>query len=332
MKNTVIIGKQLAYGAGMTLTSPDQIMSDVVSDLTVGGSVVMVSGKIGATNVPNPVVVTAAQVATFTEIDEIFVVSKYPSADVLGYKIVKSPPIEHDNLSYVFAGYLAPAAQTMYIGENNSGAGDFNLPTTFAEGMEFGLVYTNKTLGIGEGQRGGFTEKILEVAGPSDTEATILARLLANFNLKVAGVTCSAVGSPTAGLKFTGVAGHSFNVSPLQSIGSATISTKADPNGSDAVAVEVGSGTPMEVAKLEFDGLAEDGLNNTYSRSERGVWTEASQVDPTLTYNVHTMRWLDLRKGETSSKSTYHQTLKYIAPLGGSNPNTVIKAIFDALV
>ena len=205
--------------------------------------------------------------------------------------------------------------------------GSLNL-AVLEEGQVYELVLTDiPVIGMRETKQ----KRISEVVRGVDTELTVCTRLMNQFNAKVdyAVMTLDVTGTTVNDILITGsIAGYNFNVTPTADLGYAETEVNT--------AVGFGSGTNAQISKVEFDGLAEDGMNNTYSASERNVWKETSNVITGAHYAMHVIKWADQREGEVSNKDTYTQTLKVCLPqvttgVTTVTPETGFKIITDII-
>jgi len=327
MNFNAIIGKQLVYGAkgnGTVLAEGDTM--DVVASnpsttgLAIGAIVVMQQGH--GTSEELRVVTNSGSLNTYPT--DIFVIGRYADPAYPNGVLVKSPPIDLNSFTYARIKAGSATAKKLVFGDDGSTGGSLNLPA-----LEVGQVYELVALDIDniEGQRGNANDRIIEVVNENDAnQLAVMQRLVDHFNrdIKYATATLHTSGSTPIGITFQGnSAGHNWSVKGTKTLGY-TDSEIVTPVG-------IGAGTTEQMLKCEAFALAQDGQNNTYSASERAVWTEASQVIPGILYQQHILRWSDQREGEVSDKATYNQMFKVCAPNDGDNPNTTLEAIFSSL-
>ena len=316
MNYNVIIGKSVAYakktGAGVLLANDKY--DTVVANLIVGGIVLMQTG-----GTAEGAIIVASDIDADSK--DFTLVSKYPSSEPAGFSIVKSEPMDAASFKRAFGAYTAPAAKAIEIGLTGTApTGSLNVPA-ITEGDVYELVVSDIPV---IGMRETAQKRITEVANAIDTVTTIMTRLVAQFNSKVnyATATMHLTATVADGISIVGTAGYNFNVTPIETLGYATVASAG---------YNLGCGTNAQTLKIEAGGLAETGQNNTYSRAERGVWTEPSMVEAGVNYDIFTLTWTDPREGEVSNKDTYKQTLKTCLPEGAA-ASTTFNSIVDALV
>jgi hypothetical protein len=181
-----------------------------------------------------------------------------------------SPIIEKANATCTYTAYNAPVAKVMNISVTLTG---------LAAGQVAGFTVTDNTKPAHNLSR---VRPYVYTVGTADTEAVIVAALIALVNADTLRVVTASAGTD---IVLTGdTAGANFTVAPIGIFSSATI-TITTP-------LEVGTGTAAQLALYEKECQIERGSGN-YPQYQQYLYTEVSEVNTTTpgTYDTWLIRY-----------------------------------------
>ena len=321
MKHQLIGKDSVAYAAkigGGTIASSNE------TNLLASGAIALFD--------PNGVLITTGNSTTILNGQTEFYMALGSGSAATGAKI---SGLIKKNLDYGFVkqSYTAPTAQVSFIGQNSVGGGSMNFPT-FVPGDEaiITIVYGTTLEGIQVGTNTAFKQRYSYVVNASDTNATIVAGLIAEVNADAnALVSATAVGS-NVGIQLTGkspVVTNLFynndNKGPLIfQLATDGLAINADVyatglTGTDgSVNAFAGFGTPAEL-------LASEDETSYYEGKSQGImlpqiwWSVASLVDPSETYDTYVAQWTPTRSSGQKLVGTTEQQLLVALPNGATD-------------
>ena len=315
MKQLLVL-KNTTYANGVTTI-------DDINSLVEGG-LAMFDG--------NNTLITAAGIATITD-EEFYAFAgraEMPN---------KSPLVNRDSMSFTKNPYQAPSVRVRMLGAEINGAAptyDLNLPAAIEEGMVFGVKVSFPAKVM---HRDPYTAYISVAANAIDTFDTVMANLLAKLNSRLEGITVTThtnAGAVT-GFVFTGNAvGYDFDILGMDALMYSDNLSYHTVNRAYVAAFTTiaefkkGANTNADLKALEVICLAEVGKDDTATDKQQ-IWSEASYIDPSITYTKYVINWMNARKNVPSMKTTYEQTLYLLVPTAAAALITELDSILAGL-
>ena len=256
-----------------------------------------------------------------------------PSAQ--GGALVISNVQRQDFTSEVATVPSAATNKIMFVGAATTEGGDFNLPT-LVDNDEAIIIVENLSKKFDDNSR---TQRYTMPVMSTDTEATIVAGLVAIINADPNRIVLAADSGAALGIQFDGISNQDFRAIGLGVLSNTDITEYTLRNGvynaaltADSTEFSVGVGTPAQVSELEYDAMINRGHSSSY-RPYPGLFNVDSLVSNNNIYHIYQCTFVNHRmNNSTFASKPFRQSLAIcIADDGGQNPVVDLTNILAAI-